>query len=109
MCRVQPDAVHGGGMSALLASPPYNGDNQDRRSTFDGEGNPTTYVNPLASATFSFDPEDRLTNISAPAFSARYDGDGLRGSKTAAGVTTYYLYDAGDQPVLEETFNASTS
>ena len=54
--------------------------------------------------TFSFDPEDRLTAISSPAFSAAYDGDGLRATKTAAGVTTYFVYD-GSTPIAEETFN----
>ncbi len=57
-----------------------------------------TYQN----ATLSFDPEDRLTSISSPAFSATYDGDGLRASKTASGITTYFLYD-GSNPVFEET------
>ena len=60
------------------------------------DGNPTTYKN----ASFAYDAEDRLTAISSPAFSAAYDGDGLRAKKTAAGVTTYYVYDGGT-PVAE--------
>ncbi|MCW3059473.1 MAG: tRNA3(Ser)-specific nuclease WapA, partial [Capsulimonas sp.] len=72
--------------------------------SFDGNGNPTTYK----SAGFSFDPEDRLTAISSPAFAATYDGDGLRATKTAAGVTTYYIYD-GDHPVIEETWNGTSA
>ena len=71
---------------------------------YDGSGNPTTYK----SATFSFDPEDRLMTISSPAFSAAYDGDGLRAKKTAAGVTTYFVYD-GSTPVAEESFNGTSA
>ena len=73
-------------------------------SIFDGNGNPTTYKN----AAFTFDPEDRLTSISSPAFSAAYDGDGLRAKKTAGGVTTYYVYDGGT-PVAEESFNGTSA
>jgi len=72
--------------------------------SFDGSSNPTTYK----SATFGFDPEDRLTSISSPAFSAAYDGDGLRIKKTANGTTTYFLYDGGNLAV-EETYNGSTA
>ncbi|MGI4791118.1 MAG: malectin domain-containing carbohydrate-binding protein [Janthinobacterium lividum] len=87
----------------------HNADNQLSGSGFgfDGNGNPTTYMN--SAANFSFDPENRLTNITAPmAFSATYDGDGLRASKTAAGATTYYLYD-GETPLLEETQSGATT
>ena len=94
-------AITGSGFSY-----PPNVDNQINVAgfSFDGDGNPTTYKN----AAFSFDPEDRLTAISSPAFSASYDGDGLRATKTATPiggsgpVTTYFLYD-GTTPVLEET------
>jgi RHS repeat-associated protein len=95
-----------------------NADNQFSTSSlfsYDGDGNPTTYEN----YPYSFDPEDRLT--SAPAlntsgvFTASYDGDGLRATKTAVPigggstpVTTYFLYD-GDTPVLEETGSGSTA
>ena len=60
------------------------------------------------------DPEDRLTTISSPAFSAAYDGDGLRIKKTAtpiggsAAVTTYFLYDGGHL-LLEETWNGTAA
>ena len=60
------------------------------------------------------DPEDRLTTISSPAFSAAYDGDGLRATKTAipvggsAAVTTYFLYDGGHL-LLEETWNGTAA
>ena len=52
--------------------------------------------------------EDCLTTISSPAFSAAYDGDGLRAKKTAAGVTTYFVYD-GSTPIAEETFNGTSA
>ena len=89
-----------------MTSLPVNADNQINLGlyVFDGNGNPTTYKN----AAFSFDPEDRLTSISSPAFSAAYDGDGLRAKKTAGGVTTYYVYDGGT-PVAEESFNGTSA
>ena len=92
------------GSADAAVSLPVNNDNQILGITFDGNGNPTTYK----SATFSFDPEDRLTAISSPAFSAAYDGDGLRAKKTAAGVTTYFVYD-GSTPIAEETFNGTSA
>jgi len=73
--------------------------------SFDGSSNPTTYK----SATFGFDPEDRLTSISSPAFSAAYDGDGLRVRKTTASGTTYFLYDGGSLIAEESYSNAAAS
>ena len=49
-----------------------------------------------------------MTTISSPAFSAAYDGDGLRARKTAGGVTTYYVYD-GNSPVAEESYNSANA
>ena len=49
-----------------------------------------------------------MTAISSPAFSAAYDGDGLRAKKTAAGVTTYFVYD-GSTPIAEETWNGTAA
>jgi len=94
------------GSADAAASYPVNSDNQVAITgiNFDGNGNPTTYK----AATFSFDPEDRLTAISSPAFSAAYDGDGLRAKKTATGVTTYFVYD-GSTPIAEETFNGTSA
>jgi RHS repeat-associated protein len=94
-----------GGTDTTL-SLPANADNQINLGGFawDGDGNPSTYK----SAVFSFDPEDRLTAISSPAFVATYDGDGLRVTKTAAGVTTYFVYD-GSSPIAEETFNGTSA
>ncbi|BDI29293.1 type IV secretion protein Rhs [Capsulimonas corticalis] len=81
-------------------------DNQISNSGYlpDGNGNMTTYQG----AAFSYDPEDRLTAISSPMFSATYDGNGLRATKTAGGATTYFLYDGG-APLLEETFSGSNA
>jgi len=89
----------------------FNIDNQYTTGDFglnwlyDGSGNPTTYK----SATFGFDPEDRLTSISSPAFSAAYDGDGLRIRKTTASGTTYFLYDGGSLIAEESYSNAAAS
>ena len=68
-----------------------NADNQFTLSGFvyDGNGSPTTY----SSQSLTFDTENRLTAITSPAFAATYAPDDRRASKTAAGVTTYYLYD----------------
>ena len=76
----------------------YNNDNQNTAAnyTYDGEGSPTTYQG----ATLTYDVENRLTGIGSPAFSAVYNGDGLRTMKQAGGVTTYFLYD-GTFPVCE--------
>jgi RHS repeat-associated protein len=81
-----------------------NSDNQITSFTYDGEGNPTTYQG----STFTYDPENRLTQISSPAFSAAYDADGLRAWKQEGGATTYYLYD-GDKPILEETAGSNNT
>ena len=86
-------------------SPAYNADNQDKRFTFDGAGNPTAYQG----STFSFDPEDRLTGIGSPTFSARYDGDGLRAWKQGSGAATYFLNGTDGQPVLEETYSGTSA
>ena len=76
----------------------YNGNNQTTNAayTYDGNGNPTKYQN----AALTFDPENRLTGIGSPNFSAIYNGDNLRAAKQAGGVTTYFLYD-GTFPVCE--------
>ncbi len=95
------------GIDASLALP-VNADNQIGLGIFgfDGAGNPTTY-NSTAANNFAYDPEDRLTAISSPAFAAAYDGDGLRAWSSDGpgfpvnGGNTYYL-DDGDRPVAEE-------
>ncbi len=73
----------------------FNSDNQNSANTYNGNGDPTTY----ASATFAYDPEDRLKTISS-LLSAEYNGDGLRAAKTDSSGTTYYVYD-GETPVSE--------
>ena len=101
---------HSSGTDLTYSGLGFTSDNQHSTGDFgasfgfDGNGNPTTYKN----AGFSFDPEDRLTAITSPAFSASYDGDGLRATKTVGGTTTYFIYD-GSTPVVEETWNGSTA
>ncbi len=68
-------------------------DNQLPGSTYDGDGNPSTY----RGAAATFNPENRLTGVGS--VTNTYNGDGLRASKNAGGLT-YYLYD-GDLPVVE--------
>ena len=75
---------------------------------FDGDGSPTAYKNTSTAANLAFDAEDRLTAMTSPAFSATYDGDGLRATKTVGGVTTYYVYDGGT-PVAEETWSGTSA
>ena len=86
-----------------------NADNQFSLSgyIFDGIGDPTTY----SGKSLTFDIEGRLTAITSPAFAATYAPDDRRASKTAAGTTTYYLYDeaGGASPLLEETYSGSTA
>ncbi len=73
----------------------FNSANQNTAFSFDSAGNPTTYK----SSTLGYDAENRMTSYGS-ALSAAYQGDGLRASKQANGVTTYYLY-AGGLPVCE--------
>jgi RHS repeat-associated protein len=74
---------------------------------FDGNGSPTTYKG----SNLTFDIENRLVNIASPAFAAAYAPDDRRASKTAAGATTYYLYDedGGASPLLEESYSGSSA
>jgi len=77
--------------------------------SFDGNGSMTAEPagGLFAGATLTYDPDDRLTAISSPAFSAGYDGDGLRAFKTAPVTgTVYYLYAGAGVPVVEETYNS---
>lgn len=79
---------------------PFNSDNQLFISGFgyDGNGNPLSY----AGNAFSFDPENRATDLSAAINgttvneTAAYDGDGMRAEADGA----YCLYDGGD-PVCQ--------
>ena len=94
------------GLDGVALLFPVNLDNQFSGSGFawDGGGDPTTYQG----AAFGFDPEDRLTSISSPAFAAQYDGDGLRVTRTEGGTKTYFLDDGGS-PVAEETFGGGAA
>ncbi|WP_432855272.1 RHS repeat domain-containing protein [Amycolatopsis sp. CA-161197] len=64
--------------------------------TFDGVGNRKT----AGSATYGYDQAARLTTFTGPSTSAtyRYNGDGLRTSKTVGGVTTTFVWDNGGTP-----------
>ncbi len=80
----------------------FNSDNQiifnsPSYFTYDGNGNPTRYN---TTAT-TFDVENRMTSYGGTAFSAAYDGDGMRAWKKTYYGTTYFLYD-GSTPVIEE-------
>jgi RHS repeat-associated protein len=79
----------------------YNVDNQSTNAnyTYDNNGNPTFH----RGMACQFDYENRLTQYGAN-WSATYNGDGLRASKTVSGATTYYLYDDA-VPVIE--YNAA--
>jgi len=91
------------------ASVTTNIDNQFTLSGFayDGNGNPTSYTG----NSLTFDIENRLVGIASPSFAATYAPDDRRASKTAAGQTTYYLYDedGGPSPLLEEQMSNGTA
>ena len=58
-------------------------------------------------AAYSYDQERRLTSVSAPtAATYAYNGDGLRMSKTAAGVATHFTWDT--VPALPRTLVETT-
>ena len=93
---------------------PYNRDNQRTGTGFrhDGNGNPVDYAGGTfaAGTGFSYDAEDRLTQIispSAPAqnLSAAYGYDGLRAwRETAIQGKLFFLYDEtgfSQTPLLE--------
>ncbi|MGW5722059.1 RHS repeat-associated core domain-containing protein [Amycolatopsis sp. NPDC003865] len=65
--------------------------------TFDNLGERKT----AGSAAFGYDQVGRLTSLTGPASAAyAYDGDDLRVSKTVAGVTTPFVWDAEATPNL---------
>jgi RHS repeat-associated protein len=63
--------------------------------SYDPNGNLYTRVQGGNTTTYTFDSQDRLTNISSPPLNFQYQYDGLfnRASKTDAGTTTKYLVD----------------
>ncbi len=85
-----------------------NIDNQFTLSGFayDGNGNPTTYTG----NNLTFDIENRLLSIASLGFAATYAPDNRRASKTAAGQTTYYVYDedGSPSPLIEERMSGGT-
>ena len=74
---------------------------------YDGNGNPTTYTG----NNLTFDIENRLVSIASLGFAATYAPDNRRASKTAAGQTTYYVYDedGSPSPLIEEQMNSGTA
>jgi len=71
---------------------------------YDNNGNQTS----APSSTFTYDHENRLTVVSGSNASTNtYNGDGLRMSRTASGVTTNYTWDvaSGLPSVLEDGTN----
>ncbi|HEX6623913.1 MAG TPA: RHS repeat-associated core domain-containing protein [Pyrinomonadaceae bacterium] len=74
-----------------VATATYDYDANDRlvADTSDANGNTTG----AAGNTYSFDFENRLTEMNGGAVRVVHDGDGNRVSKTAGGVTVRYLID----------------
>jgi RHS repeat-associated protein len=95
---LNPTALRGVGAT-------FNYDNQNTAFTYDGNGNPTTYLNHSGNpVTLTFDAENRMTAFGT-SLTCEYDADGLRVKKTnASGQVTWFLYD-GALPDLE--MNAS--
>ncbi len=91
----QIDALHNRVVKSTAAQPVND-------VNYDDAGNVIGF--PLMSARMTYDAENRLTS-SQTATGATvmygYDGQGRRVSKTAAGLTTYYVYDTGDGLLAE--------
>lgn len=65
---------------------------------FDSRGNRTTATTGTAVTTYTYDQANRLTGYTRGSTTAAYtyNGDGLRASKTVAGVTTKFVYDTAE-------------
>ncbi len=91
----QIDALHNRVVKSTAAQPVND-------VNYDDAGNVIGF--PLMSVRMTYDAENRLTS-SQTATGATvmygYDGQGRRVSKTAAGLTTYYVYDTGDGLLAE--------
>src|SRR5581483_9237780 len=62
---------------------------------YDTRGNRTSMTAPASSAVpYGYDQANRLTNFNSGAATYAYDGDGMRASKTVAGVGTAFTWDA---------------
>jgi len=63
--------------------------------SYDPNGNLYTRTQSGNTTTYTFDSQDRLTNISSPSLNIQYQYDGLfnRASRTDSGATTKYLVD----------------
>ncbi|MBV9926840.1 MAG: RHS repeat protein, partial [Acidobacteria bacterium] len=79
-------------------------DKNDRLNSDSSDANGNTKQS--AGVSYTYDWENRLTEVNDGAVQYAYDGDGNRVSKTVAGVTTVYLVDAnnptGYAQVVEE-------
>jgi RHS repeat-associated protein len=84
------------------ASSVYDANDRLASDSYDPEGNTTA----SGSASYKYDFENHLIGSTANNFSALYDGDGNRVSRTASGVTTTFLVDdrnlTGHAQVIEE-------
>ena len=83
----------------------YNANNQrtDAGLGYDAKGN-VNAMNQFSGITY--DAENRLLTASSPSpFSYEYDGEGRRVTKTGAGNTTVYVYDANGELAAE--YNSS--
>jgi RHS repeat-associated protein len=63
--------------------------------TYDGNGNLATKTQGSNVTNYTFDSQDRLTQVSSPSLNMQYQYDGLfnRVSKTVSGTTTKFLVD----------------
>ena len=86
----------------------FNANNQrtDAGQGYDAAGN-VTAMNLFSNLTY--DAENRLLTSSAPTpFTYAYDGEGRRVTKTGAGNTTVYVYDAAGRLAAEYSTAADT-
>src|SRR5207245_2429224 len=78
---------------------------------FDTRGNRASITPPLPAlpTTLTYDQANRLTGYGATA-SYRFDGGGLRMSKTVSGTTTQFAWDAAEGlPMLLRESTATTT
>jgi RHS repeat-associated protein len=75
---------------------------------YDANGNRTSKINSSGTTTYTWDAENRLTQVTLPdskTVTYNYDPFGRRVNKTVDGITTRYTYDSED--ILFETANGS--
>jgi RHS repeat-associated protein len=89
------------------SAPLAEDDTGTQRFTYDANGDRTGVTSPGGTVTLGYDQADRLTSISGGT-SYRYDGDGLRTSKTVGSETTGFVWDqSGDLPLLLQAGSTS--